>query len=503
MSLFHAALSAATLLLCGVARSTALPPMATTGSAAAPDQSAQPRPLDWQAAAREDVIAAYEIFRRHHPGMFDPQHRGFANQLRRGRDEALKFTRRVNDAEGHMRALALFSAVLADGHARVQASYSGQGDLLWPGFRTVWRGEALYVIGPVEDGPPPNSVLVRCDGKAARAVIREGAFWFGGQPDQAGQWWEFAPSIFTRVRSTYDTLPRRCRFRQPDGRVADYPLNWRPVPEKQLLAWFKAASKREPVGLSQPRPGMYLITLSTFSPDDEGRAQYARMFRDMDKIADIAAAKAVVLDLRHNRGGSSSWSEHVAEKLWGEAAVSARLANYFRDTEIWWRADNENVAHFREAAIAMRAQGRGKDAERVDTLVGHLSATIARDLAIYVEHHGASLQADRTQAESRRLPPVYVITDGGCVSACLDGLDIFTRFSHVKLVGAPTSADSNYLDIRFQPLPSGRGAVILPTKVWVRRPRRADEIYRPDIPVNDLDWSTPTLLDHIERDLAG
>lgn len=491
-SLFPAAVMAA-LVLCGVARPTA----------ALPEQSAQSRPVDWRAAAREDVAAAYELFRRHHPGMFDPQDRGFPDRLRRGRDAALRFVRRVDDAEGHMRALALFSASLADGHARVQASYDGQGALLWPGFRTVWRGDALHVVGPVEAGPPAGSVLVGCDGKPARAVIHEGAFGLYGLPDQAGQWWELAPLTFLRVRSGYESLPHRCRFRRLDGRVTDRPLDWRPVRQEAMLAW-REASEREPVGLSEPRPGIRLITLSTFSPDDDGLARYARLFRDLDdKIADLPTARAVVLDLRHNRGGSSSWSEQVAEHLWGEAAVRAKLADYFRDTEIWWRADRENVEHFREAASAIRRQGRGRDADKVETLVGHLRATIARGWDVYVEKFGASLRADRTRTEPHRLPPVYVIMDGGCASACLDGLDVFTRFPGVKLVGAPTSADSNYLDVRFQALPSDRGGVVMPTKVWVRRPRRAGEVYRPDVPVNDLDWSTATLLDHIDRDLRG
>jgi hypothetical protein len=93
--------------------------------------------------------------------------------------------------------------------------------------------------------------------------------------------------------------------------------------------------------------------------------------------------------------------------------------------------------------------------------------------------------------------------DGGCASACLDAVDVFTRFPGVKLVGAPTSADSQYLEVRLQPLPSGRGAVWLSTKIWVHRPRRAGEVYRPDLPVNDLDWSTTTMLSHIERDPAN
>src|SRR6185295_3452194 len=270
--------------------------------------------------------------------------RGFTDQLRRARDTALTFSRRASDAEGHMRALALFSAVLADGHASVHASYSGHGDILWPGFRTVWRGDALRVIDSVGGRPPSKSKLLSCDGKDARTVIREqSSLGLFGRPAEAGQWWEFAPDTLEHLKSSYQPLPRQCRFRGPDGRVITLGLGWRPEPEAVFQNWFKTASRREPVGLSEARPGIYLITLSTFSPDEEGRAQYDQLFSELEhRIATIEAAKAVVIDLRRNSGGSSSWGEDVAGKLWGRAAVKAKLADYFRHTQVWWLADAQN-----------------------------------------------------------------------------------------------------------------------------------------------------------------
>lgn len=467
-------------------------------------KSAPAQPVNWRDATREDVIAAYEIFRIHHPGMFDPNNTGFPEQLRRARDRALAFAAHANDPEGHARALALFSAGLADAHARVQASYSGHDDMLWPGFRTVWRGNALRVHGPVQNGPPPESVLLGCDGRNAVDTIRN-AFWFYGRPAEAGQWWENAPSTFLRVRSPYEELPRQCSFRRPDGQAWTYSLSWEPVPHDLLEAWFDEGSRREPVGLTEPRPGVYLITLSTFVPDEKGRGQYDRLFRDIDeKIGQMAAGKAIVIDLRHNHGGSSSWGDGVADRLWGEAAVSAKLADYFRKTQIWWFADAPNIAHWHELAAQFRAQGRPEvnDGIGLGELAARLELALKRGKHFYVEDYGAMLAQKATEAEPRKLPPVYVIVDGGCVSACLDALDVFTRFPGVKLVGAPTSADSNYIDIRFEPLPSERGVVIMPTKIWVGRPRRAGEVYVPEIPVNELDWTTATMLDHVERDLS-
>jgi len=153
LSDLHRALTALALLL-GAASEP--PPDRQIGisyaSVAAPNIGSIPsKTFDWRAATREDVLQAYEIFRHHHPGMFDPSNPGFPAQLRRARDEALAFVPNVHDDEGHMRALALFNSVLADGHAHVVVGYNGHG-LVWPGFDTVWRDHALHILDAAADG---------------------------------------------------------------------------------------------------------------------------------------------------------------------------------------------------------------------------------------------------------------------------------------------------------------------------------------------------------------
>jgi hypothetical protein len=59
------------------------------------------------------------------------------------------------------------------------------------------------------------------------------------------------------------------------------------------------------------------------------------------------------------------------------------------------------------------------------------------------------------------------------------------------------------MEVRSHPLPGGLARVIVPTKLWVNRPRGNGAFYRPDIPVTALRWSTAVFLDAVERDLAG
>jgi hypothetical protein len=97
---------------------------------------------------------------------------------------------------------------------------------------------------------------------------------------------------------------------------------------------------------------------------------------------------------------------------------------------------------------------------------------------------------------------VYVIVPGQCASACLDAVDTFTRFPNTKLIGAPSSADSTYMEVRTQKVASGLALVLIPNKMYVNRPRANGQGYVPAIYVNDPVWSVDVFRKVVEDDLA-
>jgi hypothetical protein len=132
-----------------------------------------------------------------------------------------------------------------------------------------------------------------------------------------------------------------------------------------------------------------------------------------------------------------------------------------------------------------------------------MRGALARGEPFYVEKEESAAAADSGAPDGPPfVRPLYVIVPGNCASACLDALDLFTRFPNTVLVGAPSSADSTYMEVRIAELDSGRAAVIVPNKVYVKRKRANGEIYRPQIEVRDLVWSNATLLKTVEADLA-
>jgi hypothetical protein len=104
--------------------------------------------------------------------------------------------------------------------------------------------------------------------------------------------------------------------------------------------------------------------------------------------------------------------------------------------------------------------------------------------------------ATKTKKQPQKLQtPVYVVVPGQCASACLDAIDVFKLFDNTRLVGAVSSSDSTYMDVRLQPLPSGLAQLVIPNKMYVNRPRAKGVYYRPDLAFDRLDWSTQALLD--------
>ncbi|MBC8794234.1 MAG: hypothetical protein C6Y20_21825 [Tagaea sp. CACIAM 22H2] len=240
-----------------------------------------------------------------------------------------------------------------------------------------------------------------------------------------------------------------------------------------------------------------------FSPDEAGAAAYQALFAELEARADaLRGARAVVLDLRHNNGGSSLWSLRIAERLWGKPAVESARQRAGAKTKVLWRPTPGNLAEVRSFGDLIRAQGDAATAALIDAFVPMFEQAVARGDTWLEEPDEASSGEPAGEAAPLLTVPVYVVVPGQCASACLDAIDVFKLFANTKLIGAPSSADSTYMEVRTPELPSGMARAIIPMKVYVDRPRGNGEHYEPDIVMRDFDWSTGNFLRRIEDDLA-
>ena len=256
--------------------------------------------------------------------------------------------------------------------------------------------------------------------------------------------------------------------------MTEHALAWREVDveARRLFAESEHGDVR-PVGMFEARKNLAWVSMPSFKPNEEERASYRASYRDIEQQrARWLAFDAVVIDLRRNGGGSSAWSVDFARALWGRERVAAARAAYSANSETWWRASPANTAYMLSAAQALAGQGSDEMAAWARAAGDGMRAALARGEDFFVEKK--TVAAPGTGAPDTSAPftkPVYVVVPGHCASACLDAIDVFTRFPNTTLIGAPSSADSTCMDVRRHRPASSLAAVVVRNKMYVNRAR--------------------------------
>lgn len=464
---------------------------------------------DWRLAALRDIEAGYRVTLDNHAGARDPHNPAFLANLGAAKAHGLALAAKVTNGSGYLAALLGFTNRIHDGHAGVYPAidFDTVQAAEWPGFVAAWRGE-LYVYKAEEGAASAGERIVSCDGVPVRRLIEDKVFAFMGRSDEEGQWWDHAHDLFRDWGNPFAPRPQRCVF-EANGRQDERALRWRTMPQSATSWWYDSVRGAPlPLGLSEPRPNLFWVAMPSFNPNEQERKAYRELYRQVQAGRErLLGADAVVIDLRANGGGSSLWSLDFAKALWGEDRVARRRAAYGARTEVWYRASPGNIAYFQKMAQEKTAQGETAVAEIVNAYAQNLLAARSAGQDYYISKNDAPPPALDPMADQPGDPapftrPTYVIVPGDCASACLDAIDYFKLFPNTKLVGAPSSADSTYMEVRVEQLPGGLARVIVPTKLYVHRPRGNGAFYRPDIPVIALDWSTATFLGVVEQDLA-
>lgn len=460
-------------------------------------------PEQWQRAASADIETAYQITLDNHPGTYDPANPGFATRLGEARKAGLQLAAQVRDGAGYQAALLRFNTVIHDGHAGVAFTMPPAVEWRWPGFVAAWRGDSMYVYATVPGGPAAGSRIDACDGESIATLVQTNVFAFQGRSDEPGNWWTEAPDVFVDKGNPFIKRPQVCTFTL-DGKQFAMTLAWSQYTNEMLL-WRQQSYNGVtlPVGLTEPRARLYWAAMPEFQPDEAQRTAYRAMSAELRAHPQrYQQADAVVIDLRGNHGGSSLWSLDFAGALWGDAEMARRDQQRTGKQQVWWRASAGNVAHVRWMVGFLKDQGNAELAEGINALANVMQEALERGDKFYVSSSGAPAAHTATVAPPPAFNrPVYVIVPGQCASACLDALDYFTMFPNTKLIGAPSSADSNYMEVRYQSLDSAAAKAVIPNKVYVGRPRAAGQFYTPQIVVRDLEWSTENFLKVIEADL--
>lgn len=449
--------------------------------------AAAPVERDWGATLRGDAQALHDDVATNHPGSFNPDDPGFT---RRNESQLQLAHRRAGTARSYADyffAMRAYAASFDDGHVGFGVYANTPSDTRWPGFLTSYRadGEQRVTMRSDDSPVPMGARLIACDGRPAERLLEENVGRFIGRWALLSQRLSFGSDLFAYDGNPYVRRPERCAF-EVAGRRRHVALAWRPIDPRDLGARLVQleARPRQEIAVRTLGDGTRWISLGSFAGDSRSPAVQALASLVASLRADrsaLAAAPAIVLDLRANDGGSSDWPRQIAEIVWGRAAFGRLPPDPAR---VDWRVSADNLATLRERRERQIAGGALSPDMRgwFDRVIGGLEGALERGEALWREPGNeagpAAAAAPGDAAGPRLRGPVYLITDARCASACLDAVDLWRALGAVH-VGQTTSADTFYMDIKVRGLPSGLGEIVVPMKVYRGRKRGSNQPVAP------------------------
>ena len=427
--------------------------------------------VEWSRVAQEDITFIHASLAASHAGAVDVESSEFARWLERGREQGEELAARARDYAGYFFAIQHYTTGFRDGHVYALT----RDDRLphrWPGFVIALRGERFTVLGR-------NESLIECDGRPADLMARDVLGTYVGLWSVPGFRPRLAPFLLVDEGNPFVPRPRTCILQTETGRRQG-DLAWRDIPWDELNARIAAArgGRRGEIGIRKLGADGYWISLPTFnmSPDvvHAIRSVSATIEAQRESVRNVAI---IVFDVRGNGGGASSLGDDVLRSLIGADYLAAFTP---MPDAIDWRASPANLAYLRDSMVPELARTYGDASAEVQEY-RHIAAGLASALERGESYYRVNTQ--RSPPVPRGSPPVrakvFLLTDSACFSACLDFADVMRSWPAVIHVGAETRADSVYMEVRSQALPSGHGSMGIAMKVIRGRMRGHNQTYVP------------------------
>lgn len=421
-----------------------------TATAASGQESAA---RHWSALTLIDVEAAHRMLAEDHPGAApEVGDTGFQTRLAAAYAAAVRRAALVESYEGYQAVLSGLAVGLGDKHVWSRPLFASES-LGWAGLLVARRGGSWVVARDEDKDARPSlegAKLVSCDGVAIDRLAEErlGGYrivWsVEAQRVQRAQW------LLLDDGNPFLNRPRTCLFDESGMRRTEV-LEWRPIARTDLTAKVSALATRGSAGFGLRKVGDgWWIALESLSEKavpvvDSVRAQ----------AATLRAAPFVVLDMRGNGGGNSQYGQLIADALLGAPESPARPAAPGACGKVW-RVSERN---FRQLAYYRDTLGprMGKEALEQFTREYDVMATARAKGERFTgppRCPGGPAAAGPAIIHARARGRIVLLTDNSCFSSCLLVTEMFRRRGALH-VGEATDANTNYMEVREDRLPSG------------------------------------------------
>jgi|GEM_PF-963744 len=235
-----------------------------------------------------------------------------------------------------------------------------------------------------------------------------------------------------------------------------------------------------PFGIQEVKQGVFWVNIPTFHPSTDETKNLNEIIKSLAGFRE----QTIIFDLRGNGGGNSSWGVELLNALFGEEYVNQQLAESNRNVYIEWRISQGNLDHVK-ALIPILQDQFGENHPTTQQLkinYKEMEDAFLHGENYYSESQGIDQPTQSSNAINSFSGHIIAIIDKSCGSACLDFIDDLKAMNaNITFVGETTGADSVYMELRTVSLPSEKGTLGFPIKVYRNRPRGHNVPHTPDI----------------------
>jgi len=413
--------------------------------------------MHWRALTQLDVEAAHKLLLEDHPGAAkEVGDEAFQRQLSSAYATAKGRAAKVDSYDGYLATLAGFSVSLGDKHIWSRPLYAAE-TRDWAGLIIARRGKDFVVADEseaAEGAALKGAKLVSCDGISADRLADErlGEFklvrGIGAQLVQRA-WW-----LLVDDGNPFLKRPQTCQFLQ-EGQMRSVPLKWRSIARTELSTRLAALPTRGAPGFGLKKAGEgWWISLQSLNERALPVVEEVR-----SRAADIRAAPYVVLDMRGNGGGNSRFGRDIASALLGQQYVEA-VGGGGGGGEACskvWRVSDRNLKQLlyykdelgpRQGKAATKAFSKEYESVAAAKAAGQSFSGKPRCAS------SRAKQAKKVTAKPEYRGRIILLTDNACFSSCLLVTKEFRDLGALH-VGETTDANTNYMEVREDKLPSG------------------------------------------------
>nr|WP_314547836.1 S41 family peptidase [uncultured Massilia sp.] len=443
---------------------------------AAPDVSNAP---DWTASARQDIRFAIDAVAARHAGVVGGLPSVTA-PLATGSAVALAQADGVRSERDYLRLMRRFIAGFGDPHTNIDLRQRTRGwtgivlDLVDGRYRVIWTEP-----GWPNALPPAGAIAQSCDGAWVGTWLKEEVAPFQSvSVEYAGTFSALAQQLM--FDNGLGWTPGACVFDLPDGSRRRYALPLQAAADDAAVARFDAVRQRyraraKPVGMTTLGKGRYWVGMPDFNGARSG-PDYERLYK---QLATVKGADWIVFDLRGNGGGDSSWGRRALGVLYGDA-YSLQLAEA-GGMQKYLVAGDTTVATLEHYASAPEFAA-SRDEFAADLVKVREAMRAGRKMA---QVSGAPPASDAPPmpfvVKRPRGPRLAAVIDRFCFSSCMNFVQQLQATGDAVLLGEATIGYSPLGEIARVALPSGRGALYIPSALYVTA-QATREPFVPDYP---------------------